>query len=122
MISNGTKLSSGLEIAIAEQTHRYFGDYHRVRISITSSIQLTQVAGLAQHEQELAAQYLPSLISICKTEEKMGVCTADLQKVKQEMLTTFTQHAVPYLSAADFPARMVRSALKSHNRTKPSGR
>jgi hypothetical protein len=122
LISNGTKLSSGLEIQIAEQTHRYFGDYHRVRISITSSIQLEQVTGLTPQEQELASRHLPAIFSLCKTEEKMGVCSADLQKVRQDMLATFTQHAVPYLSAADFPARMVRSALKSHNRQKPTGR
>lgn len=51
----------------------------------------------------------------------MGVCSADLQKVRLDMLATFTQHAVPYLSAPDFPARMVRSALKSNNCLKPTG-
>ena len=113
---HGKKLANGLEILIDDQTKRYFGDYHQVRLVVTALIALADVSGLAPDELDRASAESGQLITHTRILEKMGVGSAEVPTVKQDLLSHFFDHALPYMEAEDFPLKMVHAAGRSRTK------
>lgn len=94
------QLENGVRISFSDRTNRYFGDYHRVCVDVLLSF---------------AAQ--DYTVPHCfKTLESMGVSSAELVTVQQQLFTSFKQHTLPYLSHPTFPAAFLS---KCENIKKP---
>jgi hypothetical protein len=105
-------LTNGLEMVIEDHTRGYFGDYHRVKLVVIAQMPLELVHGLTEDERVAAHKLFGSMVLYTKTLEKMGVGSAAICSVKNDLLAHFTNHSLPYLADQSFPAQLVRSALR----------
>ena len=109
------RLGNGLGISFADESNRYFGDYHRVCVIAAIRCDLT---GLT--DENLRAQAIAlygETLQVEKRFERMGVPSADVDKVRNELIEDFMRHAATYLARPDYPGLLVAAELKKR-RTK----
>jgi len=86
-------------------TRVYFGDYHRVRLEIicrpTNLTKLNRVLDSADPVPEFK-----------RVVEKMGVPSTEVAMVRESLVRDFLNNSLKYLSAPDFPAKLVESAAR----------
>ena len=102
--------SNGLRITFGDDTHRYFGDYHRVCVNATIRFNLANLADKSFREQ--AQKVFGPTIEIRKRFERMGVPTAKVDAVRESMVMNFMRHVSGYLSQENYPHQLVASELK----------
>lgn len=92
-------LDNGVTVAFVDQSNRYFGDYHRIRVEV----RLTMPPPSGRPSPQLPA-------SACRQRtvylERMGVAGADVETVRNRLAEDYWQHAGRYLAHADYPARL----------------
>ena len=101
------KLSNGLILSICDQTRAYFGDYHLVKLEINFS--LDDIVG----DRKLSGadcSVLRRLNYNCCL-ERMGVHSSAVASVKNVLLQDFETNSLPYMSAAEFPQRLLAREL-----------
>lgn len=109
-------LANGLEISFADESNRYFGDYHRIcvvativcRIEALDNEELRDQASLAYGEK----------LAVEKRFERMGVPSAEVDNVRNALIADFMQHAAAYLSRPDYPGLLVAAELKKRRGTR----
>jgi len=93
------RLCNGVEVAFADCSNRYFGDYHRVCVEVRISIHLP--AGSASRLAQVGRL------------ERMGVAGADVAAIRSQLVDDYWRHAGRYLAHPDYPARLLAaSAVK----------
>lgn len=88
-------------ISIHDRSKVYFGDYHHVRLTIEGFY-----GNAADESSGDLEDHLPVYTRVL---EKMGVPAAEVENVRQALLTDFRQNALPYIAAADFPDKMLKN-------------
>jgi hypothetical protein len=105
-------LPNGLSVSIYKHSRRYFGDYFRIKVEIVCNI-------------PLRAEYFPengAFVEACvkfgdevvytRSEEKMGVPSADVERTQEQLMTNFLAHSLPYISSLQFPVKAVSTEMK----------
>ena len=98
-------LPNGISVAFFDQSNRYFGDYHRVRVEARITVPHPE-----QAEPLVKTQVL----------ERMGVAGAEVAAVRQQLCDNFWCHAAGYLGRADYPARLLAAEQQARRRSFPA--
>ena len=111
-------LPNGLTVSIYNGTHRYFGDYHHVRMFIECKISDSEHSfpnGDVDRREKTVAD---GTLVYRRTDERMGVPTADVESVMEQLMANFVNHSLPYFSSAQFPAKALRAESGKTRRTR----
>lgn len=100
-------LANGLSAAFFDQSNRYFGDYHRVRVEVRISV---------PHPDR--AEPLVKVLIL----ERMGVPGAEVATVRRQLCDNFWDHASGYLGRPDYPARLLAAEQQNRRRALPATR
>lgn len=106
-----TSLDNGLTVRIFDNTRSYYGDYYRVILKICCEVRLIPefFADMALFN-EARFTYGDTIVHDRKVEQ-MAVPSAEVPKVKENLIAYFKKHSLPYLSASDFPEKLSLSEL-----------
>ena len=112
------ELSNGLHLRFFDESNRYFGDYHRVRIVVAIEVALTPE--LISDPELLAAgiQRFGATLTSSKVLERMGVPGARVESLRAELVASYQLEVQSYLNRPDVPARLLRAELA--NKPSPS--
>jgi hypothetical protein len=103
-------LANGLELLFRDESNRYFGDYHRVCVIATI---VCPVGAIEDPElQRQVSDVFGEQLLVEKQFERMGVASADVDKVRQALVDDFVSHALNYLSRPDYPRLLALAELK----------
>jgi len=104
-------LPNSLHLVCRDDTRRYFGDYHLVRVLLSLSIPLEPRFFRDDDERRVARSLLPDPVVYCRSAERMGVPTADVEAVRTVLVDDLLLHAGKYLGSAQFPMRFIQAEL-----------
>ena len=104
-------LDNGLIVSFFNHTHRYFGDYHRVRVKIICEVPLLKEYFADQSEYAEAKANLGSNAIFRRDTELMGIPSGELEKCLEKVIENFTDHSLSYLSSPQFPRKFVLTEL-----------
>ena len=118
-------LPNRIKLIIEDQSNRYFGDYHRVKLLSRCPICVAAEYFSASPDPHAAAQAAQRILGqevlYEKSLERMGVPSHELERTKQELLDQFLQINQSYLARDDFPARFIAMKLREKQQTNLSG-
>lgn len=92
-------LVNGVSVAFFDQSNRYFGDYHRVRVEVQVTLPPLSGGTAAESPAGGDRQRITHL-------ERMGVAGAEVETVRDRLVADYWRHAGPYLAHADYPTRL----------------
>jgi hypothetical protein len=105
------RLTNGLTVTADDETINYYGDYHNVRLVVRCSVAV-QKEYLASFEKgnhyERASAMLGPVAEYRREIVKAGVPGKDLPKVKENLLRSFEETALPYFERDVFAERFVQ--------------
>ena len=114
------QLANGLLIIFTDESNRYFGDYHRICVVATIVCNLQDLPTESSDDEIFRSKAIESLgeqLSVIKRFERMGVETANVEKVRIALIDDFLRHAASYLSRPDYPRSLVKAEMnKSRTR------
>ena len=103
-------LENGLQLEFFDQSNRYFGDYHRVKILVRCRVPLRAEwladCGDAVDLPQIRAM-LGESVFYERSLEQMGVASAQLETVKSSLLEGFLGTTAGYLGSDTFPGRFI---------------
>lgn len=105
------EFSNGLCLEFYDRTNRYFGDYNRVVIEVQIRCPVARSFNPDDPVFKKAIDLLGETAVVTKTIERMGVATADVALVRDQMIDGFILHASAYLGRSDYPASLIRAEL-----------
>lgn len=104
-------LSNGLHLRFYDQSNRYFGDYHRVRIVVEIELALCSEL-LADEELVAAAQKrFGATLVTTKILERMGVPGDRVDALRTELVNSYDREVQTYLDRPEVPLRLLRAEL-----------
>lgn len=110
------ELDNGLRLELHDQSNRYFGDYHRLKIEVRCTIPLDKkfFGGDENHPDLLLARNKFGE-SLCfeRSLERMGVAGADVAPVREELVASFMKSSASYLEHPEFVAKFVARKLQA---------
>lgn len=106
-------LPNGLTVDIFDRTHRYFGDYHHVKIEFNCTVPVLSELFEQQSQFDEARSLVGETVLYKRLEERMGVPSADISMAQERLITNFIEHSLPYVSSDQFPRKIVLSELKN---------
>ncbi len=109
-----TRLDNGVVFEFFSQGNRYFGDFHRVEISVVVTVPFVQ-ATLASDLQEFAANY-PGFIHYERKLERMGVATDQLEAVRHGLIADFIKTVAGYLKKQSFAESLLRREMENETK------
>lgn len=109
------ELANGVRVEFVDQSNRYFGDYHRLRIEVRCRVAITESlfaeAADPHAEAGRVREMLGAEVLWVRHLERMGVAGSDLDAVRGDLIATFAASNFPYLQSREFPARLVERKL-----------
>jgi hypothetical protein len=105
-----TELKNGVVVEFFARGNRYFGDFHRVEISVIISVPLVKTA-LAKDLRSFAADY-PGFIRYERNLERMGVATNQIEAVSQGLIDDFLTTVSGYLEKKGFAESLLRREMQ----------
>ena len=104
-------LPNGLHLRFYDQSNRYFGDYHRVRIVV--EIELLLNNELLDDPELLSAGRKRFGVSLTtsKVLERMGVPGSRVAALRAELVASYQLEVQSYLSRPEVPLRLLRAEL-----------
>ena len=104
-------LANGLHLRFYDQSNRYFGDYHRVRIVV--EIELLLNNELLDDPELLAAGRKRFGVSLTtsKVLERMGVPGSRVAALRAELVASYQLEVQSYLSRPEVPLRLLCAEL-----------
>ncbi len=111
----GELLGNGLQINFADESNRYFGDYHRVSVVTTIICNLHDLPSTNPEEagfRRLAIETFGDELRIVKRFERMAVPTTDIDAVRAALVEDYLRHASTYLARPGYPSSLVDAELK----------
>ncbi len=105
-----TELNNGVIVEFFTQGNRYFGDFHRIEISVVVKIPLVKDS-LAKDLQEFAASY-PEFILYERKLERMGVATGQVEEISHELVDDFIRTVAGYLEKPSFAEGLLRKEMQ----------
>lgn len=112
------RLSNNLLINFFDTTSHYYGGFYHV--SVLAVIELELCPEYCQDDMTYNETVALVGEKICHQHllERMGVNSEDLQSVREHLIDQFARSSSPYLSAPDFPARLVATEVKKLSKKK----
>jgi len=117
-------LANGLRITFADESNRYFGDYHRVCVAATISCSLQDLPADRAGDDDLRRQAVAAFgdtLAVVKRFERMGVPSADVAEVRAALVDSFLEHAAGYLSRPAYRRSLVLAELHKRRTHRPYG-
>ena len=115
-------LPNSLQLVCRDASRPYFGDYLLVRVILTLSIPLEQRFFANEADLRVAQLQLPDPLVYTRTSERMGVPTADVDKVRSVIVDDLLRNAGGYLGLEQFPSLFIQAELKrARSGRKPKG-
>ncbi len=102
-----SELERGIGLVVRDETNRYFGDYHRVRLVVTITWPLPET---------IAAEQTEKTVDLVKVLEQMAVAGQDVARVRDELFDAFMCHARQYLLTDGFAERLWQKRLAEKRR------
>jgi hypothetical protein len=104
-------LANGLHLRFYDQSNRYFGDYHRVRIVV--EIELALSNALLADQELLAAgrKRFGATLTTSKVLERMGVPGDRVAALRTELVASYQREVQGYLSRPEVPQRLLHAEL-----------
>ena len=111
-------LGNGLTVSIYNHNHRYFGDYHRVRVEIVCKVGVLEefFANRAEYAEAMAS--LGDEAVFRRNVELMGIPTGELHLSLERVIDNFCNHSLAYLSSPEFPRKLVLKELSGSRQVK----
>lgn len=105
------RLTNGLYLRYFDQSNRYFGDYHRLRIVV--EIELNLGNELLTDPELLAAakKRFGASLTTNKVLERMGVPGSRVDALRAELVASYQTEVQSYLSRPEVPLRLLRAEL-----------
>lgn len=104
-------LSNGLQLHYYDQSNRYFGDYHRVRIVVEIEIALQPEFFVDPELLAAGIKRFGATLSTRKVLERMGVSSARVDSCRGELVASYQREVQSYLCHPDVPLRLLRAEL-----------
>lgn len=104
-------LLNSLHLVCRDDSRRYFGDYHQVRVLMSLPIPLELRFFRDEEECRVARSLLPDPVVYSRSAERMGVPTADVEVVRSVLVDDLLLHAGKYLGSAQFPMRFIQTEV-----------
>jgi hypothetical protein len=104
-------LENGLTVSFYHHTHRYFGDYHRIKVEIICEVPLLEEYFTNSAEFADANASLGGKVVFRRNLELMGVSSAELEQSLESVIDNFSSHALSYLASPLFPRKLVHAEL-----------
>jgi len=105
------ELKNGIMIDFFDHSNRYYGDFHRVNIEAIASFPV-DAAQLPNDLQDIALECGNSTTYTASL-EKMGVKTADVERVSGELIDNFVCTVGRYLEKDNFIESLLRKKVES---------
>lgn len=109
-------LKNGLTVSFYHDTHRYFGDYHRIKVEIICEVPLLENYFSSPEEFAEASAFLGSKAVFRRKLELMGVSSAEVEQSLESVIANFSSHSQSYLSSSLFPRKLVLAELSGARR------
>jgi len=109
------ELDNGLCLELRDQSNRYFGDYHRIKIEVSCDIPLRgEFFGGNPDDPQLqtARRLYGDSLRFERSLERMGVAGAEVENVREELVESFLKSSAAYLEHPEFVARYVQRQLQ----------
>lgn len=111
-------LDNGLQLQFFDQSNRYFGDYHRVKILVRCQVTLRpewlSACGDCGDPEQIRA-LLGDFVGYERSMEQMGVASAQLEAVKNSLIEGFLGTTAGYLGSEIFPGRFILQQWQLRN-------
>ncbi|MBE0503370.1 MAG: hypothetical protein IBX46_04490 [Desulfuromonadales bacterium] len=105
------RLTNGLYLRFFDQSNRYFGDYHRLRIVVEIELNLSNEL-LTDPELLIAAKKrFGAKLTTNKVLERMGVPGSRVDALRAELVASYQTEVESYLSRPEVPQRLLRAEL-----------
>jgi hypothetical protein len=104
-------LASGLIVRFFDATRRYFGDYHKVRVTISCDVPLVPALFEDENSYQAALKLLGPKVQYLKEIEHQGVATDATAQTVEKVISDFVDHSLSYFNSAAFPKKLVQSEL-----------
>jgi hypothetical protein len=111
-------LENGLTVSFYHHTHRYFGDYHRIKVEIICEVPLLEEYFASREEFAEAKAALGDKAVFRRNMELMGISSADVEPTLEGVIDNFSSHSLAYLASPSFPRKMVLAELSGAGRKK----
>lgn len=109
-------LANGLTVSIFDHTHRYYGDFYRVRLEFSCKAPLREAYFAEWHSFEEARRLLGEVVTYRRIVEQMGVPSTEIERVREKLVQNFIDHSLPYFTADDFPEKLVHGEVRKISR------
>ena len=106
------ELKNGIVVEFLDQSNRYYGDFHRVKIDAIAKIPVS-TAQMPEELQSLA-ESCEGEITYERSLEKMGVKSADIESVTRSLIDNFVETVGSYLEKEHFAESLLRKQLGVH--------
>jgi hypothetical protein len=104
-------LENGLTVCFYRHIHRYFGDYHRVKVEIICEVPLLEEYFSSRMEFAEAQAHLGRMACYRRNLEMMGVSSAEVEQSVERTIENFIKHSRTYLSSPLFPQKLILAEL-----------
>jgi hypothetical protein len=104
-------LENNLKVCFHNHNHRYFGDYHRVKVEITCEVPITEEYFSTRAECAEAINSLGRSALFKRSIEQMGVSTDELEPCLERIIENFISHSLSYLASKEFPRKLIQKEL-----------
>jgi len=111
-------LENGLTLSIYNHNHRYFGDYHRVRVEIVCAVPVLEEYFVDRAEYAEARTSLGDSAVFRHKVELMGVPSAELDRSLVRVIENFSNHTLAYMASPIFPRKLVLAEFSGSRQNK----
>lgn len=105
------RLKNGLYLRFFDQTNRYFGDYHRLRIVVEIELNLHNELLTDPDLLTAAKKRFGASLTTNKILERMGVPGGRVDALRAELVASYQVEVQSYLSRPEVPQRLLRAEL-----------
>jgi hypothetical protein len=109
-------LENGLTVSFYHHTHRYFGDYHRIKVEIICEVPLLEEYFTNIAEFVEASATLGGKAVFRRNLELMGVSSAEVEQSLENVIDNFSSHSLAYLASPLFPRKLILAELSGAGR------
>lgn len=96
------QLPDSREVVVSDITSHYFGGYYNVRLQAFAEVALAEEMFDSRERFEDAVKRLGAVLRFERTLEKMAVRMDEVDTARHELIGTFQNNVLPYLSRPDF--------------------
>ena len=115
------KLENDVEVRLFDRTRNYYGDFHHVLLDVQCEVEIDLSAAKDGLSVELLSSLDGERLIYCRTLDRMGVPSVDVDDVREHLIANFVRHSLPYLSAPFFVERFALAELRKRQKRSAAG-